>query len=294
MRKISVSTVSLGSLAFVLLTAAASPPTPASAPGNSATQPAGPRTVTLPGNVVPYYSTTLYAKVAGYLKRIQVDKGDQVKTGDLLAEVEVPELLADRTQYQAEVQVAQVIYDRLAAAQKQAPDLVVPETVDEARGKLEVAKAQLQRTETLLNYANIVAPFSGTITARFVDPGAFISQGTNGTQQNTPVVTLMDFHRLRIQVPVPEDISVSIRKGTKADITAQALPGREFHESVTRISYALDPAAKTMLAEIEMDNPGDVLRPGMYVEVRFTLDHRTSSARPQGNRVRTPTVAEAK
>lgn len=292
MRKISISAIGAGSVAFVLLTAAA--PAPAPAPATAATQPAGPRTVTLPGNVVPYYSTTLYAKVAGYLKRILVDKGDKVKTGDLLAEVEVPELLADRTQYQAEVGVAQVIYDRLAAAQKQAPDLVVPETVDEARGKLEVAKAQLQRTETLLNYANIVAPFSGTITARFVDPGAFISQGTNGTQQNTPVVTLMDFHRLRIQVPVPEDVSVSITKGTKADITAQALPGREFHESVTRISYALDPAAKTMLAEIEMDNPGDVLRPGMYVEVRFTLGDRTSSARPQSKEVPTPAVAEAK
>lgn len=292
MRKFPVSTISLGGVAFALLTAAAAPSAPAT--GAAASQPAGARTVVLPGNVVPYYNTTLYAKVAGYLRRINVDKGDQVKTGDLIAEVEVPELIAEQTQYKAEVEVAQVEYDRLASAVKQAPDLVIPETVDEARGKLEVAKAKLQGMETLLSYANIIAPFSGIITARYVDPGAFISQATNGTQQNSPVVTLMDFHRLRIQVPVPEDISVSVMKGTKADITAQALPGREFHESVTRISYALDPAAKTMLAEIEMDNPGNVLRPGMYVSVRFTLDNRTGSARPVNNRTNTPAVAVAK
>src|SRR5579864_1995754 len=173
MRKIPISTISLGTIAFVVLTAAAPPPAPAPAAGNAATKPTGVRTVTLPGNVVPYYSTTLYAKVAGYLNRINVDKGDQVKSGQVIAELEVPELIAQQTEYRAEVQVAQVEYDRLAAAVKQAPDLVIPETVDEARGKLEVAKAKLQGTETLLSYANITAPFSGTITARFVDPGAF-------------------------------------------------------------------------------------------------------------------------
>jgi membrane fusion protein (multidrug efflux system) len=235
------------------------------------------------GNVVPYQSATLYAKVAGYLKRITVDKGDHVRAGQLIAEVEVPELIAERTQYKAEVDVAQAEYDRVRDAIKQAPDLVVPQTVDEARGKLEVAQAQLQRTDTLLKYANIVAPFSGTVTARYVDPGAFISQATNGTQQNSAVVTVMDFHRVRIQVPVPEGNALSVVKGTKAIISAQGIPGREFQGSVTRISYALDPTAKTMLAEIEMDNPNELLRPGMYVSVELMVGDKTASASPPAN-----------
>ncbi len=115
------------------------------------------RSITLPGEVKAYQQATLYAKVAGYLKTISVDKGDFVTAGALLAEIEVPELLADVTKYKAEVEVAGLDYQRLSESQKQAPDLVVPQTVDEAKGKLDIAKANLERTETLLNYAKIVA-----------------------------------------------------------------------------------------------------------------------------------------
>src|SRR5260370_2581640 len=108
-----------------------------------------PRSITLPGEVKAYQQATLYAKVAGYLKTISVDKGDFVTAGALLAEIEVPELQADVTKYKAEVEVAELDYRRLSESQKKAPDLVVPETVDEAKGKVDIDRAARGRTETL-------------------------------------------------------------------------------------------------------------------------------------------------
>src|SRR5437870_3863917 len=144
------------------------------------------RSITLPTfRVLALQEATLYAKVSGYLKTLAVDKGDAVKQGQLLAEIEIPELLADEAQYRAETEVARTNYQRMAEARQRAPDLVVPQTVDDLRGQWEVAQAKLQRTQTLLDYSRIVAPFSGTITARFVDPGAFIPAATaGGTPQN--------------------------------------------------------------------------------------------------------------
>src|SRR5437879_3578370 len=121
------------------------------------------RTITLPAEIKPFQQATLYAKVAGYLKTITVDKGDEVKAGALLAEIEVPELLADLSKYKAEVEVAEIDYKRVNEAQKKAPDLVVPQTVDGAKGKLDVAKANLERTATMLGFARITAPFPGVV-----------------------------------------------------------------------------------------------------------------------------------
>ena len=227
-------------------------------------------TIVLPGEVAPYQSVTLYAKVSGYLKTINVDKGDRVRSGSIIADIEVPELIADRAQFKAQVDVARSDYQRMQDAVKTAPDLVTAQSVDEARGRLEVAQAQLDRTETLLGYARIVAPFAGTVTARYVDPGAFIPAATSGAQQNAAVVSLMNFRRVRVQIPVPESEAPKINKGAQAVISASSLPGKEFQGSVTRISYALDPAARTMLAEIELDNPDEALRPGMYVSAQLT------------------------
>src|SRR5882724_8794221 len=152
------------------------------------------RSITLPGEIKAYQQATLYAKVAGYLKTITVDKGDQIKAGDLIADIEVPELLAEETRYKAEVEVADIDYKRLSESQKKAPDLVTPQSVDDAKGKWDVAKANLQRTQTLLNFAKITAPFSGIVTKRLVDPGAFIPAATSGSAaQNAAIVTLADF-----------------------------------------------------------------------------------------------------
>jgi membrane fusion protein (multidrug efflux system) len=237
------------------------------------------RSVTLPTfRILPYQSATLYAKVGGYLKTLKVDKGDAVKEGQLLAEIEVPELLADEAQFKAEVDVARGNYERMAEARRKAPDLVVPQTVDELRGHSEVAQAKLQRTQTLLQFARITAPFTGVITARFVDPGAFIPAATSGsTPQNAALLTLMDFSRVRVQLFVPEAEVPFIQNGLPATLTVEELTGRTFRGTVTRFAHALDEATKTMLTEIELPNTAGDLRPGMYASVRLEVERKVGA-----------------
>lgn len=233
------------------------------------------RNVTLPGEIKAYQQATLYAKVAGYLKTITVDKGDRIKEGDLIADIEVPELVADLARYKAELEVAELDYKRLSESQKKFPDLVVPQTVDNAKGKLDVAKASLERTETLLGFAKITAPFSGIITRRMVDPGAFIPAATSGSAaQNAAIVTLTDFNRVRVQVAVPELEASLVAADQPVTVTVDGLPGRTFDGKITRFSYTLDEASKTMLAEIELPNPKLELRPGMYALVKIGIERK--------------------
>src|SRR5258708_14231720 len=233
------------------------------------------RFVTLPAEIKAYQQATLYAKVAGYLKTITVDKGDQVTEGKLVAEIEIPEVIAERSRYKAEVEVAAIDYKRLSESQQKVPDLVVPQTVDDARGKLDVAKANLERTETLLNYARITAPFSGIITKRMVDPGAFIPAATSGsTAQNAAIVTLTDLNRVRLQVAVPQLESSFVAIDQPVKLSVDGLPGRSFDGKITRFSYSLDDQNKTMLAESELPNPKFELRPGMYAIVKIGIERK--------------------
>ncbi len=233
------------------------------------------RSITLPGNVLAYQQATLYAKVAGYVKTVTVDKGDWVQQGALLAEIEVPEMIADLAKYKADVEVAALDYKRLSESQKKAPDLVVLQTVDEAKARYEMAKANLERTQTLLAYAKITAPFAGVITARFVDPGAFIPAAVSSrSAPNDSLFSLTDFSRVRVQVEIPEPEVPFITNGLPVEVSLEELRGRTFHEAVTRYAYVLDKAAKAMLTEIEIPNPKGELRPGMYASVKVELERK--------------------
>jgi len=234
--------------------------------------------VTLPGNVMAYQEAPLYAKVAGYLKTINVDKGDSVKEGELLAEIEAPEMLADLIKAKAEAEAAQLDYKRVTDAQKKASDLVVPQTVDAAKAKSGVAVAGLQRIETLLSYAKITAPFSGVITKRWVDPGALIPAPTSSsTSKSGAVVTLMDFSTVRIDVAIPDTEAPFIKKDLPVKVTVNELPGRTFQGTITRFSYALDESTKTMATEIEISNPDLALRPGMWAAVEIELQKKENA-----------------
>ena len=231
------------------------------------------RSVVLPANVLPYQQATLYAKVGGYVKAVTVDKGDAVKEGALLADIEVPELIADRAKYQAELEVAAVDYKRVSEAQAKAPDLVIPQAVDTAKGKSDIAKANLERIDTLLGYAKITAPFAGVITRRMVDPGAFIPAATSGSAaQNAAMFTLMDFSRVRVQVAVPETEVPFIKDGLPVSVSIQELRRPPLEGAITRYSQALDDSTKTMLAEIELANPKGEVHPGMYAHVRIVVE----------------------
>jgi membrane fusion protein (multidrug efflux system) len=231
------------------------------------------RYVKLPGTLRANQQATLYAKVAGYLKSISVDKGDRVQAGQALGEIEVPEFQADLAKYKAEVKVAERDYDRVSAAQQKAPDLVMPQSVDEARGRLEVAKANQERIETLLSYAKVVAPFSGIVTARFVDPGAFIPAATSGSAaQTAAIVTIADFNIVRAQVALPEVEASLAKVGQPVKLTVEGLAGKTFDAQISRFTYALDEATRTMLVEVDLPNPELILRPGMYAIIRVGLE----------------------
>lgn len=232
------------------------------------------RWLTLPGNLHALQETTLYAKVPGYLKSISVDKGDAVKAGQVIAVIEAPELIADQARYRAEAEAAKAEYNRIQEAVKQAPDLVMAVEVDRAKGKYEVAKANLERNQTLLEFAKITAPFPGLITKRYVDLGAFIPAATSGsTAQTAAIVTLMNFLSVRVQVAVPEFEASLVTKALPVRFTVEGLSGRTFEGKITRYSYALDESSKTMLAEIEIPNPKLELRPGMYASVQIGIEH---------------------
>jgi len=236
------------------------------------------RQLTLPAAVRARDQAVLYAKVAGYLKTIRVDKGDRVKAGQVVAEIEAPELEADYVHQKAEVTVAEVAHRRVSDAQKKAPDLVMPQTVDDAKGKLDMAKANMQRTETLLGYTKIVAPFSGIVSRRSVDPGAFIPAATSGSvATSAALLTLIDIRSVRIEIPVPEPEVPRVRVGLPVQVTVDEIPGRVFTGAVTRFAYALDEASKTMLAEAEIPNPTEELRPGMYARVRVGIERKVEA-----------------
>ncbi|MEI7732118.1 MAG: efflux RND transporter periplasmic adaptor subunit [Verrucomicrobiota bacterium] len=264
------------------------------------------RYVTIPGTIKANQQATLYAKTAGYLKRIAVDKGDRVKAGVLIAEIESPELeselirsraevvraKAETVRTSAELEIAQLMSNRMKQAQQQSSDLVTPQSVDEAKARLasaqancEVSKANeavtqanVTRLETLLAYTRITAPFDGVVTGRSVDPGAFIPAATSGSAaQSAAMVTVMEFSTVRIQVAMPEVESVLVREGQPVKTTVEALPSRVFESKVSRIAGALDEATRTMLIEADLPNPQHELRPGMYATVKVGVEKHTAA-----------------
>jgi membrane fusion protein (multidrug efflux system) len=259
------------------------------------------RFVTLPGSIKANRQATLYAKVGGYLKTISVDKGDSVQAGQLLAEIDVPELAAEAARHQAEIarakaeavryraeaDLAALELKRLSDAVKKSPDLVVQQTVDAAKASATIAKAKqsvaaaeqqaaeanLKRVETQMSFTRITAPFTGVITSRHVDAGAYIASAASGSAgQTAAIVTLMDFDKVRVHVPVTELEAPLVAVDQPVRVAVEGLPGRAFEGTVTRHSYALDEASKTMLVEAEMLNPSRQLRPGMYAIVKVGVE----------------------
>lgn len=236
------------------------------------------RFVTLPGTIRANQQATLYAKVPGYLKALSVDKGDLVKADQALGEIEVPELVADRARYEAEMDVAQVEYDRVTNAAKKAPDLVTAQALSEAEGKRKVARAKLDQTTTLLNYSHIAAPFGGIVTQRFVDPGSFIAVPTGGAaMQAAAIVTVADFQTVRVQVYMPEVEASFIAKDQPVKFSVEGLPGKNFEAKVSRFSYALDEVTRTMLVEADVPNAELTLRPGMYAIAKVGVEKKTGA-----------------
>ncbi|HTQ26175.1 MAG TPA: efflux RND transporter periplasmic adaptor subunit [Candidatus Binataceae bacterium] len=242
------------------------------------------RSITLPGDAVGYYQSALYAKVTGYLKDIQVDKGDPVKKGEVLANIEVPELRQRLDRARSNLEIQRLTYDRLDKVWKEDPRLVARQDVDMAFSKFQQAQAEYNELAAMVAYTQIVAPFDGIVTERFVDPGALIRAGgqdsatapmegtANAGGSAAPVVSVADISKLRVYVYVPQDAVGYVRVGMPVRLEFRELPGHTYMASVARFAHSLDFSTRTMLTEIDLDNSRREIYPGMYANATLELE----------------------
>jgi len=229
------------------------------------------RWISLPASFAPWQQVELKARVAGYIEKITVDKGDVVTAQQQLIQIEVPELKADLIGHRAEVAAAEIEVKRLHEARAKSPDLILPQSVDDAEAKLAIAKAGMERTNALIDLAQIKAPFAGTITDRRVDPGAFAAAGGDTLLQLTDVSTL------RLQVPVIEIETALLKVGQQVEAKVDALGGAIVKGTITRIAGALDSATRTMLIEADFKNDDGKLRPGMFATARIAVEQHDNT-----------------
>lgn len=224
-------------------------------------------TVRLPGNIAPWYQTTLYAKVPGYLKWIGFDKGDEVKQGTVLAVIDAPEIQHQYEQAKSDYAIKKLTFERLSHVWKDNPDVIAKQDVDVAEAAALGTKHILEQRATMLDYTKVRAPFSGVITARFVDPGAMIQVATNSETQASPLFTIMDLAKVRVYFNVSQEDVALAKPGCPVTVTLRQYPQRVFKGTITRTTEVLDSTTRTMLAEANLPNPQHVLQPGSFAEV---------------------------
>jgi membrane fusion protein (multidrug efflux system) len=235
------------------------------------------RTIALPASIHGYIETPVYAKVAGYMKTINVDKGDHVKAGQVIAIIESPETdkqVADARSYYW----LQVVTDR--RNQDLVRQEVIPQqTADYSHATMLQAQASYEQELALQQYEIVRAPFDGIVTARYVDPGALIPQSTSPSSvtTNAPIVALATMSPLRVYAYVPQSLSPFINDGEPANITVTEFPMRIYSGTVTRHPEALDQTTRTMLVEVDLPNQDRSLYPGMYADLKMTT-HVTSAS----------------
>ena len=267
-------------VATALLASALSAQTPAAAEVQVTTPTRGDinRFITIPGTLRANQQVTLHAKVAGYLKSIAVDKGDTVQAGQLLAELELPELVAERARIEAELRIARIEAERVKAAQARSPDLITPQAADAAEARLAMAQATLAQNETMLRYGKITAPFAGVVTMRYVDVGAFVPAATaSGNPVAAAIISLADYSTVRAVVAVPEVEAARVQIGQPVVLTSDAMPGKTFRGKVSRHTGALDEKTRSLLVEADFPNADGALRPGMYDSIKVGVELHTGT-----------------
>ena len=271
--------------------------------------------IVLPGNIQAYTDSPIYARASGYLKNWLADIGTRVKAGQLLAEIEAPELDQQVTQAKANVQQAQAALDQTLAAYEQGKaneqlaritaqrwsNLVtkgavskqendqyqaqyqaqianvqaLQQSIAAARSNIVSAQANLARLEELQGFKLVKAPFAGVITARNTDVGALINAGNGGPAQE--LFHIAATSRLRVFVSVPQVNSRTALPGVSAELTLAEFPGRRFPGKLARTTNAIDPSTRTLLSEVDVDNSSGALLPGAYAQVHLKLPAATPS-----------------
>ena len=237
--------------------------------------------VVLPGNMQAFTDTPIYARTSGYLKHWYVDIGSRVKQGELLAEIDTPEVDQQLRQARADLETAQA---NLALAQTTADrwqflltsGSVSKQETDQAVSNLRAQKAvvdssgaNVHRLQDLQSFENVFAPFDGVITARSTDVGSLIDSGA--APQSRELFHLAAIHRLRLYVAIPEIYSRAAKPGSTAMLTLDEFPGEHFTGTLVRNANSIDPISRTLLIEVDVDNPSGRLLPGAYVSVHLKL-----------------------
>ncbi len=225
------------------------------------------RAVSLTGEVRAFRQATLYAKVSGYVTRMRVDKGDRVREGQVLAVLESP----DAAEQVASAEAALALRQQEARrARTLAPSHVVSDQeVEQAETALRVAETGLARARVTQSYATIRAPFSGRVTARYVDEGALVAAATGSTSSVQPLLEVADMDQVRVSAYLPQEDALAAREGDDAVLRLDR--GEEIQARVSRISRSLDPRTRTMLAEIVVPNDPPRMYPGQFVQVRLEV-----------------------
>lgn len=240
--------------------------------------------LTLPAQLQAYVESAIYARTNGYLLRWSHDIGSHVTKGELLAEIDTPEVdqelsqaKAARQQIEAQLQLARTSAERWNNLRKS--DSVSQQEADQqtsaytqAQANLAASDANVRRLEQLESFKHIYAPFSGVITRRNVDVGALIAAGSTGQRE---LFDIAQVDPLRVYVSVPQTNAPSIRRGMKAYLELQEFPGQKFEGKVVRTADAIDPATRTLLTEIDVPNKDEHLLPGSYAQVHFAVPVQT-------------------
>jgi RND family efflux transporter MFP subunit len=228
------------------------------------------RSIEVPGTIHGYIETPVYAKISGYLKRIYVDKGDHVPKGGLIAVLDSPEVDHQVANARATYELALTTDRRNQALLRFG--VVAQQQADNARAEMREARAALDQLIAMQAYQTIRAPFSGIVTARYVDPGALIPQATSQSGTLTPIISMATSSAVRIYSDVPQSTAPFIRNGDPATVTVTEYPRRVFTGTVTRHSNALTSQTRTMLVEVDLPNTDQALYPGMYATVNFRVN----------------------
>jgi len=227
------------------------------------------RNLTLVGEARPFASVTLYAKVSGYLKSLKVDKGDRVKKDQVLGVIESPEIDKNYQGALADSLNKTSIARRMKLLR--ARNLVSPQEDDQADSDAKVAKSKLDSLAVLKSYETLRAPFDGTVTSRYADPGALVQNAENSQTSALPVVTISQVDKLRVYIYVDQKDAAFIQIGSPAKVSVAERPDLDLSATVTRVSGELDPKTKMLLTEIDIDNKEGKLVPGSFVEVNLHL-----------------------
>jgi RND family efflux transporter MFP subunit len=235
----------------------------------------------LPGSVQAYASAPIFARASGYVKAWHADIGAQVKAGQLLAEIEVPEVDQQLEQARSALDAAKANLRTSEATAKRFEGLAQTRAVsklevDNAVGAfqanqatVQAAEANVRQLEKVLSYAHVRAPFDGVITMRNVDVGDLINAGSS--TPSSALFQISQSDKLRVYVSVPEAYAQSVKPGLVAVLTLAALPGRQFAGKLVRTANAIDPATRTLLVEIQVDNPNGELFAGAFSEVHLDI-----------------------